>query len=528
MPHDIRLFSDVNSKMTMFDQRAREHRQNQLINPFSEWSGAGTRRKLSRDDPDYGKPVEGSKTAERGKQAQLQMISDMVQLCDFIYDCGIRSPDGRAAIAFGNLFRLYSTINDKCVGLLMRGRRHKILDFTGEMLFQRRDDEKMIELLLPLNTIRHRYGLPERMGAGEVRLDLLEQLAAEEKLSVAAAAAARAKKQRARSLDLLPTSDNGSQAASSSKTDQQQQQRESHEPGGSESNAAAISPASGPSDQHKSIGSSSIHRHKVGGSESGAEKCGSSDGAPRGRGVWSLTVGLAGSRAVSQPDLTSLSAGDSSFKSTDYVLSSRAALSSPPLPASPLTRTDKPESEDVPDKILFTICEEVSASGGESLSTSPSSVPLVLVTQYSDTKDETCEGSASNIFPSSTIEEPCLKEFPCKNVTDHAKRPVKHIPSSSRTKDTDDVSTDEIGGIHEDVRSSAAEAVKLSSEKSLSYSECQSRRTSAGSRESLTNPKKKERRKSDSTIHQSDTEEADFPLRSSSSTPYLRTKENPF
>ena len=50
--------------------------------------------------------MEGSKTAERGRLAQIQMIGDMVELCDMIYDCGIRSPDGRAAISFGDAFRV--------------------------------------------------------------------------------------------------------------------------------------------------------------------------------------------------------------------------------------------------------------------------------------------------------------------------------------------------------------------------------------------------------------------------------------
>lgn len=55
MAHRVRLFSDVGAKMSMFDQRAKQHEQSQLVNPFSDWSGAGTRRKLSKDDPDYGK-----------------------------------------------------------------------------------------------------------------------------------------------------------------------------------------------------------------------------------------------------------------------------------------------------------------------------------------------------------------------------------------------------------------------------------------------------------------------------------------
>ncbi|XP_043206269.1 retinitis pigmentosa 1-like 1 protein [Amphibalanus amphitrite] len=195
----IRLFSDVGAKMSMFDQRAKEHRDSQMINPFSEWGGAGTRRKLSREDPNYGRPVEGSKTAERGRLAQIQMIGDMVELCDMIYDCGIRSKDGRAAISFGDAFRLYSSINDKVVGLLMRGRKHKILDFEGEMLFQGRDDHKMIELLLPLNTIRHKYGMPERAGCGEVDHELLQLLAEQDRKQKQ-----QRKQQRTRSVGVPP------------------------------------------------------------------------------------------------------------------------------------------------------------------------------------------------------------------------------------------------------------------------------------------------------------------------------------
>lgn len=39
----------------------------------------------------------------------------------------------------------------------------------------------MIELLLPLNTIRHKYGMPERAGCGDVREDLIKALAEQEK-----------------------------------------------------------------------------------------------------------------------------------------------------------------------------------------------------------------------------------------------------------------------------------------------------------------------------------------------------------
>ena len=64
------------------------------------------------------RPVEGSKTAERGRLAQIQMIGDMVELCDMIYDCGIRSPDGRAAISFGDAFRVSLLTHAEAIHML--------------------------------------------------------------------------------------------------------------------------------------------------------------------------------------------------------------------------------------------------------------------------------------------------------------------------------------------------------------------------------------------------------------------------
>lgn len=45
-------------------------------------------------------------------------------------------------------------INDKLVGLLLRARKHKFVDFEGEILFQRRDDDVLIFLLKPLKEIK--------------------------------------------------------------------------------------------------------------------------------------------------------------------------------------------------------------------------------------------------------------------------------------------------------------------------------------------------------------------------------------
>ena len=50
------------------------------------------------------------------------------------------------AISFGHIFSIYVAISDKVVGLLLRARKHGLVDFEGEMLFQHRDEGVMILL----------------------------------------------------------------------------------------------------------------------------------------------------------------------------------------------------------------------------------------------------------------------------------------------------------------------------------------------------------------------------------------------
>lgn len=40
------------------------------------------------------------------------------------------------------------------VGMLIRARKYKLVDFEGEMLYQRQDDHKIIRLLKPIEEIR--------------------------------------------------------------------------------------------------------------------------------------------------------------------------------------------------------------------------------------------------------------------------------------------------------------------------------------------------------------------------------------
>ncbi|XP_062595256.1 actin-binding Rho-activating protein-like [Saccostrea cucullata] len=139
----------VNQWQKFFD----EHEQKQKINPFSEWEGASHRQKLDKNDPNYGRPVEGSMTEYRGQKAGELISGEIVELCHVIADLGQKNADGTFSISFGNLFEAYTTISNKLVGMLMRARKQKLLTFPGEMLFQRRDDDVTITLFkIPYTT----------------------------------------------------------------------------------------------------------------------------------------------------------------------------------------------------------------------------------------------------------------------------------------------------------------------------------------------------------------------------------------
>ena len=138
--------SGLSGKVSQWQQFADSHQERQLINPFSDWDGASHRAKLDKNDPRYGRPVEGSLTEFRGKKAGELISNEIVELCQVIAELGFRQADGTYTIKFGDLFEAYTTISNKLVGMLMRARRQKLLDFQGEMLFQRRDDDVIIKL----------------------------------------------------------------------------------------------------------------------------------------------------------------------------------------------------------------------------------------------------------------------------------------------------------------------------------------------------------------------------------------------
>ena len=100
-----------------------------------------------RHSKEYGRPVAGSKTEARGKYAGAHISQEVKALCNVILQMGDEQPDGTVAVTFGRLFERYTRISNKVVGMLLRARKQNLVDFEGEMLFQRRDDNVVITLL---------------------------------------------------------------------------------------------------------------------------------------------------------------------------------------------------------------------------------------------------------------------------------------------------------------------------------------------------------------------------------------------
>nr|CAH7724237.1 unnamed protein product [Callosobruchus chinensis] len=158
-----RVFVDspLKSKVALFNKVADKHVQGQAVNPFSNGQKAGSLAKPNISREDYGKPPKGSLSELRAFKATIHVSKEMMELCDVINQFGERlfsenekPNDPRIVISFGELFSIYTAISDKVVGILLRARKYKFVDFEGECLFQRRDDHVPIILLKSIKEIR--------------------------------------------------------------------------------------------------------------------------------------------------------------------------------------------------------------------------------------------------------------------------------------------------------------------------------------------------------------------------------------
>ncbi|XP_008290394.1 actin-binding Rho-activating protein [Stegastes partitus] len=141
----IATMGDIKSRWQKWSE---QHVEGQKLNPFSEefdYDFAMAQR-LRKGDSGYGRPKDGSKTAERGDRAQKHIHREMEEMVWIIRDMGFKDKEGRTIISFGRLFDRYVKISDKVVGILLRCRKHKMLDFEGEMLWKGQDDDVIITL----------------------------------------------------------------------------------------------------------------------------------------------------------------------------------------------------------------------------------------------------------------------------------------------------------------------------------------------------------------------------------------------
>ncbi|XP_063780390.1 actin-binding Rho-activating protein [Pseudophryne corroboree] len=142
-------YSQVSSVKGKWENWSGEHVLSQKLNPFSDefdYEFAMSRR-LQKGEKGYGHPKEGTKTAERAMRAEAHIHREMKDLCFIIGTMSKPGKDGKVRVTFGELFDRYVRISDKVVGILLRARKHGMVDFTGEMLWQGRDDHVIITLL---------------------------------------------------------------------------------------------------------------------------------------------------------------------------------------------------------------------------------------------------------------------------------------------------------------------------------------------------------------------------------------------
>ncbi|XP_026461466.1 actin-binding Rho-activating protein-like [Ctenocephalides felis] len=151
--------SPLSDKVAKFNKVVNKHLEAQALNPFSQTDGRKSPRPVFSKE-EYGRPAAGSLSEARSAKASLHICREMLELCTIINDNGIALGEnhphapGGSVILFGELFNIYTYISDKLVGMLLRARKHKLIDFEGEVLFQRRDDEVPIFLLKPMNEIK--------------------------------------------------------------------------------------------------------------------------------------------------------------------------------------------------------------------------------------------------------------------------------------------------------------------------------------------------------------------------------------
>ncbi|KAF7637370.1 Costars domain-containing protein [Meloidogyne graminicola] len=103
-------------------------------------------QKFDKKSSDYGRPIVGTKSQARGVRAGSSIMQEVIFLCEIIEKNANGIPPN-CSIKFGQLFYIYNNYSQSLVGMLIRARKYGLVDFEGEMLYQRQDDNKEVKLL---------------------------------------------------------------------------------------------------------------------------------------------------------------------------------------------------------------------------------------------------------------------------------------------------------------------------------------------------------------------------------------------
>ena len=94
---------------------------------------------------------------KRLKFHDFSFLKEILELCEFIYMHSHEDEDERSRMLFGDLFKLYTRISDKVVGILLRARKYELVHFEPEILFQGQDDDEPVTLMKPMQEIYDIY-----------------------------------------------------------------------------------------------------------------------------------------------------------------------------------------------------------------------------------------------------------------------------------------------------------------------------------------------------------------------------------
>ncbi|VDM39274.1 unnamed protein product [Toxocara canis] len=148
--NSVRRRGGARDTIERFNRVAEMNREKLDRNPYSETYSI---QHFDKNADDYGRPTRGSKTEARGIKAGVYVSREVLFLCETIEAHAVGEHPNRI-IKFGPLFYIYAHYSDKLVGMLLRARKYKLVDFEGEMLYQGQDDEKIIRMLMPIEEIR--------------------------------------------------------------------------------------------------------------------------------------------------------------------------------------------------------------------------------------------------------------------------------------------------------------------------------------------------------------------------------------